>query len=168
MMKQSWKWVKKPSKADKHGPYLFQPQGEGRMTNGGQVATSIPVEDDAKFIQPDGHSDRDNPNEKIYMADPSPSPRRRVECPMGGKPKHHSQWKKVWLQEKIQITRESLNQLQVRPWTWPGCLYGGWEGQADQKQKCDSQPIQQFKIYTNDEKRNKRKGWHRLCTSPAR
>ena len=42
------------------------------------------------------------------------------------------------------------------------------EGQADQKQKCDTQPIRQFMVDTNNEKRKKRKAQHHLCTPTSK
>ena len=42
------------------------------------------------------------------------------------------------------------------------------EGQADQKQKRDTQPIRQFMVDTNNEKRKKRKAQHHLCTPTSK
>ena len=97
------------------------------------------------------------------MADPSPSPKGRVGCTMGGKPV-----------EEIQAARKDQNYKRKAIPAASKALNLAWlsmlwmrmerEGQVDQKQKRDTQPIKQFMIDTNNEKRQKRKARHHFTS----
>jgi hypothetical protein len=143
------------------------------MSHGGQAETSIPVEDGANFVQPDVHSDKRNPNPGKDIHG------RSLPQPQGeGRMSHGGQTKTSLPVEEILAARKDPNYKRKSKPAASKAMNLAWlslwwmrmerEGQADQKQKRDTQPIRQFMVDTNNEKRKKRKAQHHLCTPTSK